>query len=116
MFMVVMWMGFRNIGIALRSQAEADAPIEDQFFVWSVGASLLAHASTAVSIAYFDQSVVFIYLTLALTNSLASAPRVAPHAQEAEFLVEDGSYEPYLDQSPYTDEASLRSNPPIAFN
>jgi hypothetical protein len=116
MFMVVMWFGFRNIGTTLRAQAEAHSPVEDQFFVWSIGASLLAHASTAVSIAYFDQSVVFIYLTLALTNSLASVSRVAPSQEQAEHLLQDGSYGASLDQSSYTDETSLCSNPPVTLN
>jgi hypothetical protein len=76
LFMGILWTGFRNVGHTLRWQA--GAPMEDQFFVWSLGASLLAHAATAISVAYFDQSVVFIYLTLALTTSLSVDSRANP--------------------------------------
>jgi hypothetical protein len=67
-----------------------DSPVEDQFFVWSLGASLLAHAATAISIAYFDQSVVFIYLTLALTTSLSI---VAGASHEPQHNPEESSFE-----------------------
>jgi hypothetical protein len=35
-----------------------------------VGAALFVHAVSCTSIAYFDQSFIFIYLTLAVTASL----------------------------------------------
>jgi hypothetical protein len=92
LFISIMWMGFRNVGQTLRSQA--DSPLEHQFFVWSLGASLLAHAATAISIAYFDQSVVFIYLTLALTTSLSAVSSAVILEQEAEDSVDQAySYE-----------------------
>jgi hypothetical protein len=97
MFIVIMWFGFRNIGITLRTQAEADSPVEDQFFVWSIGASLLAHAATAVSIAYFDQSVVFIYLTLALTNSLFQTSATCPLPEEVCLRPDETSAIPIAD-------------------
>jgi len=71
LFMIILWTGFRNVGHTLRRQA--GSPVENQFFVWSLGASLLAHAATATSVAYFDQSVLFIYLDLAVITSLWAA-------------------------------------------
>lgn len=75
LFLLILWTGFRNVGNSLRWHA--GSPVEHQFFIWSVGASLFAHAATAISIAYFDQSVVFIYLTLALTASLLAVTRIS---------------------------------------
>lgn len=71
-FIMSMWYGFKNIGDTLRDSP--NAPKEYRFFVWTVGASLFAHAVSCVSIAYFDQSFVFLYLTLAATASLRSYP------------------------------------------
>jgi hypothetical protein len=105
MFIIIMWVGFRNIGTTLRAQAEAHSPVEAQFFVWSIGASLMAHAATAVSIAYFDQSVVFIYLTLAMTTSLASVSRNAPGVEDAEHSFLDTPYcETALEPAPYSEK------------
>jgi hypothetical protein len=89
LFMMMMWAGFRNIGTTLRLQVEDDSAGEDQFFVWSIGASLLAHAATAISIAYFDQSVVFIYLTLGLTTSLSVVSRTAFPLPESDTVLTD---------------------------
>lgn len=36
-----------------------------QFMLWTLFASLFAHAATCVSVYYFDQSIMFFYLTLA---------------------------------------------------
>ena len=52
-------------------------------------ASLLAHAATAISIAYFDQSVVFIYLTLGLTTSLSVVSRTAFPLPESDTVLTD---------------------------
>jgi hypothetical protein len=40
------------------------------FLAWSFGAGLFAHAATCVSVSYFDQSVLFLYLTLAAAATL----------------------------------------------
>lgn len=70
LFIAVMWCGFRYVGDALRASTET--PIEDRFLTWALGASLFAHAATCISVSYFDQSVVFLYLTLAVISSLRS--------------------------------------------
>jgi hypothetical protein len=44
-----------------------------KFFVWAFGASLFAHAATCISVSYFDQTFVFLYLTLAVIASARSA-------------------------------------------
>jgi hypothetical protein len=43
------------------------------FMLWALGASLFAHVATSISVAYFDQSFVFLYLSLALIGSAWSS-------------------------------------------
>lgn len=70
LFMSALWCAFRYVGKTLKSHD--DQPINVQFLIWCIGASLFAHAATFVSVAYFDQSVFFLYMTLALTGSLVT--------------------------------------------
>ena len=67
LFILVLIKGFSFVG---QMRQETDhRQINSQFMVWALGASLFAHAATFVSVSYFDQSVVFIYLTLAGISS-----------------------------------------------
>jgi hypothetical protein len=42
----------------------------EQFMIWCLGASLFSHAVSALSIAYFDQSQTFFWLSVATLSSL----------------------------------------------
>lgn len=70
LFIAILAKGFSFVGQCLRQ--EAKLPLEFRFLVWSLGASLFAHAVTCVSVSYFDQSIVFMYLTLAVVGSIWS--------------------------------------------
>jgi hypothetical protein len=64
-------LGFQYIGQSLRlSEKES---WEQRFMIWSVGAALLSHVATCVSVSYFDQSYIFLFVNLALIGSLRSA-------------------------------------------
>lgn len=67
-FISIVWWGFRHVGQALRARSEAR--LDEQFLAWTLGSSLFAHAATCTSVAYFDQSFLFLYLTLGLIVSL----------------------------------------------
>jgi hypothetical protein len=41
---------------------------------WAVGSALFALAITSVSISYFDQSILWLYMTMGFCGSLASRP------------------------------------------
>ena len=85
-FMAILVKGFSFIGQILRGRP--DLPMESQFLVWALGSSLFVHAATFVSVAYFDQSFVLIYLTLGAISSLYSAVgtvEIAPGLPEEEF-------------------------------
>ena len=50
---------------------------DDKFLLWAFGSALFAHATTCISVSYFDQSILFLYLTLAV---IGSASQVACRA------------------------------------
>lgn len=52
---------------------------KNKFFLWAVGSSLFAHAATCISVAYFDQSFLFLYLIIAAISSIWSYT----HSQQA---------------------------------
>lgn len=68
LFIALMVAAFRYVGHALRNHQAA--PVEDQFLIWALGASLFAHAATCMSVTYFDQSFVFLYSAIAMASSL----------------------------------------------
>ena len=70
-------VAFRYVGVLLRLREES--PFADQFLVWSLGAMLFAHTATCISVSYFDQSITFLYLTLAAIGSLHSATLAELH-------------------------------------
>jgi hypothetical protein len=75
LFGLCLVQGFSMVGERLR-----DAAVEaqgGQFMVWALGASLFAHATTFLSVSYFDQSQLFFYLTLASIGSARALPASA---------------------------------------
>lgn len=66
LFAAMLVKGFSYVGQILRWR---DLPSESRFMTWALGASLFSHASTFLAVSYFDQSFVFIYLTLAVIGS-----------------------------------------------
>jgi Na+/phosphate symporter len=75
MFIGVVITGFKTVGEALR--ASKDLPPEKRFVIWIFGAILLGHALTFVSVCYFDQSIVFFLLILAIIGSLRTKRMVS---------------------------------------
>jgi hypothetical protein len=69
LFIAVLATAFSYVGQALR-QAPSKAT---RFLLWALGASLFAHSATFISVSYFDQSFVFLYLTLAAIGSYPAA-------------------------------------------
>lgn len=74
LFIALLWLAFARIGRSLRALPPSAG--SDQFLVWSLGASLFAHAATSMSVSYFDQSALFLQLDLALAGSLVAISRV----------------------------------------
>lgn len=66
-FIVVLASGFSLAGNAV--YAHKGPPDQDWFLPWALGASLFAHASNFISVSYFDQSVMFLYMSLAAISA-----------------------------------------------
>lgn len=47
---------------------------DDAFMVWCFAAAMFSHAMTSISVAYFDQSSAFVWLTVALINCMRALP------------------------------------------
>jgi hypothetical protein len=69
LFIAVLSKAFSLVGKNLREANHIPSSASYYFFLWTLGASLFAHAASFLSISYFDQSFVFIYLTLAMICS-----------------------------------------------
>ena len=91
-FMLMIWRGFRYVGWIVRQQVPAGE--NDWFMVWCLGASLFAHAATCISVAYFDQSYIFMFLCLAAISSLHSATTREMAYAAAQTGMDDETAEP----------------------
>lgn len=63
LFIAILAKGFSFVGQALRNAGNIFPKY--LFMVWALGATLFAHAVNMISVSYFDQSFLFVYLTLA---------------------------------------------------
>jgi hypothetical protein len=73
---------FGFVGLRIRDLSNE----QDQFVLWALGSALFAHVITFLSVSYFDQSFVFLYVTLGAIGSAYHATageRVAAPAAEA---------------------------------
>ena len=73
LFVAILARAFRTVGRAHRAEPSEDG----QFLIWGVGAALFAHVATCMSVSYYDQTVFFLYVTLAATCAAPSAVAVA---------------------------------------
>lgn len=72
LFVGMLIVGFRCVGQALRTiQTDGDG---QGFVLWTAGSILFAHAATMMSVSYFDQSIVFLYLSFAVVASVQLMP------------------------------------------
>jgi hypothetical protein len=85
LMLLFIWVIFAAFGIVSKALLlNQNAPIERQFLIWTLGSILFAHVTNFFSIAYFDQSVVFLDLLFASIGALpAMQPAVAPASQES---------------------------------
>lgn len=76
LFVLLIAKGFSLVGRSVRV-AEKTQP-RDAFFCWALGASLFALAASSLSVALFDQSFVFLYITLAAIGAMESSRPTHP--------------------------------------
>lgn len=63
LYVMLLLTGFTIVARSVRG-LQITQP-DNAFFCWALGASLFAHATTTISVSYYDQSFVFLYITLA---------------------------------------------------
>ncbi len=64
LFIVVLLVAFVRVGKALQVSEAANS--EDGFLIWTLGCILFGHATTFLSISYFDQTFLFFLHSLSL--------------------------------------------------
>jgi hypothetical protein len=79
-FLAVMGASFRRAGQCLRANSEAATSAA--FLSWAIGSALFTLAVTSVSIAYFDQSILWMYMTFAFCNALSDGDAATPEVRE----------------------------------
>lgn len=67
LFIAILTKGFSFVGQSVHKLY--DQSKDSGFLVWSIGASLFVHTVTFISVSYFDQSFLFIYMTLGIISS-----------------------------------------------
>jgi len=90
LFIGILIIAFAEMGKALKRYKEE--PVGEQFMIWTLGSILFGHATTFMSISYFDQSFVFLYLILAIIGSLHAMEPVAAR-QESSAKMPEGVLE-----------------------
>ncbi|RPJ33212.1 MAG: hypothetical protein EHM17_11100 [Verrucomicrobiaceae bacterium] len=82
---------FRWIGRTTRLLEDAEK--QEAFVVWCLGAGLFAHAATSISVSYFDQSLVFFWMNVAIISSMHAAlkTRDPELTNEEQTLERDGA-------------------------
>ncbi len=73
LFISQLIQGFSYVAKTLKRWSEMHIPVRYQFAMWALGASLFAASVTGLSISYFDQSYIFLYIPLAAISSMKPA-------------------------------------------
>lgn len=72
LFIAQVLRGFSYVGATVRQLKETTTDLLIPLTVWALGASLFAHVMNCISVSYFDQSYVFLYINLACISSVCS--------------------------------------------
>jgi hypothetical protein len=72
LFIAILFTAFASVGRGLK--ARKNAPAKDQYLVWTLGCILFGHATAGLSVSFFDQSIVFFHMVLAMIGSIDASP------------------------------------------
>ena len=87
----ILCRAFSWIGKILQNGENLES--DDQFMVWCLGAGLVAHAATSISVAYFDQSMIFFWLNIAVISSLYSSVMNGAFEDDAELVPDEDPHD-----------------------
>jgi len=74
LFVLTLAKAFSFVGQSVNSENHLLS--DEKFMVWAFGSSLFANAATMISVSYFDQSFIFLYLTLAVIGSVRDGENI----------------------------------------
>lgn len=69
LFMLIIYFGFREVGRRVNEANRIGRP--ERLLIWGMGGTVLAHVTSFISVVYFDQMVVFWYLSLAMISCIS---------------------------------------------
>jgi hypothetical protein len=95
LFIWIIVVAFKSVGLTWRLMAELGEPLQRQFLMWGLGAALLAHVISYISVSYFDQNVVNWYLLLAMIATMRDETlleRLTPRDEENSLDMQDGVF------------------------
>lgn len=76
----MIWCAFVWVGRSVKDSP--DALRNYRFMIWCLGAGLLAHVATSMSVAYSDQSLMFFWLNVGAISSVYSVVAIACKAEQ----------------------------------
>jgi hypothetical protein len=76
----MIWCAFVWVGTSVKNAP--DALRDHRFMIWCLGAGLLAHVATSMSVAYSDQSLMFFWLNVGAISSVYSVVTMAAAAKQ----------------------------------
>ena len=78
LFLLILWNAFTYVDIEVRKSSQVTA--RRSFVAWCLGSALFAHATTNISVVYFDQTLVLFWATISMISSLHSIthPQLLP--------------------------------------
>jgi hypothetical protein len=80
LLIAIMWRAFAWVGSTVANSQVAFQ--EHRFVIWCLGAGLLAHAVTSLSVSYTDQSLMFFWLNIGAISSMYSVARMASATEQ----------------------------------
>src|SRR5690606_29808570 len=88
LFIIALGIAFKYVGRIL--EMNGTGRISENKLAWALGAALFAQAASSISVSYFDQSIIFLFMNLAVIGSLCSA--TAQEYRLAASNLADGSF------------------------
>lgn len=79
LIILMLLVAFKWVGNTITAWGDENS--ERCFMIWCFGATLFAHAATSISVAYFDQSVIYFWLSLAVISSIHSISQLGEQEQ-----------------------------------
>lgn len=67
-FIFIIWVAFKYIGEIIKLNENLD--LNKRFIFWTLGASLFSIAATSLSVSFFDQSFIFVYMNIGIISSI----------------------------------------------